>query len=159
MSLPQTSPDMAKAQHRRSTISAPPIGQAYSSRRRPWDASVATVLSRSAACDVIPPGSGPTVSAATRVARPRQRLSSVFPQQTVRPSERPPRARSPVPISPPPRTFFSHATYLDHQIRVIIPTPALSRLGPPKTLQRAKIERGCRDNASNFFWVRLVHTS
>ncbi len=70
-----------------------------------------------------------------------------------------PHARFPVPFFPHRQPFVSRDSYLDHQIRVIIPTPALSRLGPPKTLQRAKIERGCRDNASNFFWVRLVHTS
>jgi hypothetical protein len=42
---------------------------------------------------------------------------------------------------------------------VIIPSVALSRLGPPGALQSAEIGLGCRDNASNFFWLTSSITS
>src|SRR6266481_4676982 len=45
----------------------------------------------------------------------RKCLSPVFPPQTVHPSGRPPRAQSPAPISPPPRTCVSHATNIPRE--------------------------------------------
>src|SRR5437660_3318756 len=139
--------------------SAPPSDSRCSSPHRPWDAAAAVALSKPAISGAVRPTRAPIASDELPGARlqtlpwPGSRWQRGYAAKPLL------HERFPVSFCRRRQTFVWHVAYLDHQITLIIPTPALSRLGPPKALQRAKIARGCRDNASNFFWVRLVHTS